>query len=308
MKRSFSGGILRGLVAAAVCLALGAGVALGRAVEVARAKTATGKVTVRAPGAAGKVKPVDGSTQFKEGDLLIVESGGRATIEFEDQATISLVGPARMQFVELTEQGRRVKLESGVITQAFVRGIALGIQTPHDAEFVLQNATGFARVVPGDKVTFQVVESDENSFTKVFRGGQYSDLDKVWTLSVRTGAPGTGPAAAKQQPAEPAGDVGALNFGSAQVKYLPKSEFRRDDLPNGGVRLTYTADDFGRVEIGDASVLFLGPDEYILFDAGGQAIEFTGVAHVYHPIDFFSFYENPIDGIDEASSSRPRRR
>ncbi len=293
---------LRFASALALCLVLGAGVAMASAVETARIQNpAPGAATVLRDGA---VTPVTASTEFKTGDQITVEAGAKMTVSFEDGSSITLVGPSSMTFGEMSSQGRRVRLDSGVITEATALGIALEVQTPYADSLVLQNGSAFARVVPGDKVTFQRLSGD---FVKVYTPGLgYQDLGSVYTVNVRDAGdpPGDPPADAD----EPRGDVEVLNLGGREVTIAPASEFSTETLPGGGVRITYTGDDFGSVEVGGETVLFLGADEYVELSPTGEVTVFTGVSHIYHPPNLNSFYDDPISDVTDLSLTRVRRR
>src|SRR6185503_3414466 len=112
--------------------------------------------------------------------------------DFADGASITLADTAILAFGEMTPKGRRVELVSGSITDATARGVALEIQAPNASEpsMVLQNAIGFARVAPGDRIVFQ---KKEGIYAKVWRNKQSTDLgENSWVLNVRDGVVSAG--------------------------------------------------------------------------------------------------------------------
>jgi hypothetical protein len=280
-------------------LALGLGIALlagdAFAAEIARPQAISGRVTVN------KGARVGPDTQLKQGDSIEVASGARITIAFEDGCQLDVAGPAKLELTEIGEGGRKVKLVSGMITQAFVRGIALGIMTDYGAELVLQNATAAARVAPGDRLTFS---RRDGSYLKVYEGTASQDLKTEWSKSLR--APGAKPA--RKPGAKTATKWARFTLGNRAITYQPASAFTKEDLEGGGTKLTYNGDDYGRVDIGIGTVLFLGNGESVVLDGTGHVTRFDGVAHVYHPIDEFSWYEEPIENVSDASVAYPRGR
>jgi hypothetical protein len=312
---------VRRVVAAAIALALVAVVAVGGAVEVAKARSTAGTSTVSRD---GQSSPVSGTTQFQEGDVLRVPSDAdRLTVEFSDGSSMSLVGPATLRFGEMSASGRRVVLASGVITEATARGVALEIQAPqpYDASMVLQNSRGFARINPGDRVKFQKLEGN---FAKVWSGGQFIDLgDTAWEMNVRSDAAVANPTPRRPSRAasnssgqspfievEPLpNDTARMTNGSKSVSFHPASKFTRERTDGNGVRLCYQGGDaeFGVVEIGINTTLFLADGECVEFDANGDVIRFEGIAHVYHPLTDALMFDEPIENAIDASPSYSKK-
>lgn len=285
------------------------------AVEVAKARSTSGvSVLMRN----GVTENVGGTTQFQEGDSLRVPTDGRMTVEFADGASVTLIGPATLRFGQMNAEGRRVVLGSGAISEAVVRGIALEIQAPSptDASFVLQNSRGFARVAVGDRVVFQKLEG---GYAKVWRGGQQTDLaETAWVLDVRGnsvtyGDPGrvVPTSAARGGRADQVGsDAVRLVLGARDIVFHPAKLFKRTDTTSGGVILCFNGpdDEFGVVEVGRDTMLFLAGGQCVEFDQYGNVLSFDGISHIYHPLSDAIFYDETVENAADASPafSKPR--
>ena len=291
-------GLSRLALALTLVLSLVVGAAFAAGAETASPSALTGRVTLN------KGSRVGPKTVFNEGDQISVSPGARLTIRLADGAELDLVGPAQLELLQLRADGNRVNLVSGYLSQAYVRGVALEIQTPYGAALVLQNSTARARVAPGDKVLFQRIEG---SYLKVYEGAKSENLQSAWTKSLR------GAAAAAAEPDAPlSGDKARIKLGARYITYLPASQFSKEDKSDGVTRLTFNGDSagngYGRVDIGIGTVLFLAPGEHVDLDAGGNVVSFNGIAHIYHPINEASFYDEPIENAADASIADPRRR
>jgi hypothetical protein len=274
-------------------LTLVAAAALAAAAETAKARQISGISTFTHGGQSANVS---GSTQFQEKDVVRVPPDGRLTVEFADGSYITIVGPATLSFGALNGDGRHVRLASGVITEANVRGVALEIQGPDgvDASLILQNAVGYARVVPGDRIIFQKKEGGAgNAYAKLWRGQKLTDVgESAWTLSVRdnvVSAPPAGPAKSAAQKVaakwtasfpihewkdHPSG--GMLVFGGLRAVYFtPVKQFNGADTERGGVRLTFVAsagpDEWGLVQV-LGTRMFLADGDWVEFDGDGELI------------------------------------
>lgn len=269
--------------------------------EAVRVASLVGRATVeRADGSSA----VDAGTTFQAGDVLRVASGSRATVRFVDESTLSLIGPSTLCFKELAPDGRRVLLESGVVSEAYMQGVALEVQTPYDVSLVLQNATGFARVAPGSAVAFQKQDGD---LAQVFHQGELRDLTGTWTLNVREGDVTTG--AVANLAGESAGPMRRVVLGGRTIAWAPPADFKVETRSEGGLRLTYTGSDFGVVKVGPHSTLFfLSQDQSITFDENGNVVQFDGISHVYHPLFDVNPYDEPVENAADASVSNPSRR
>lgn len=298
MKRSLNGlALFAGLVTLCV------GVAFAAPAELAGVQNLSGRVTVNS---GGKVVVVGSATEFKVGDVVDVHAGATMRLQFADDSYVDLVGPARLEIVQNESDGRRVRLLSGSISQAVVGAVALEIQTPYDASLVLQAATAAARVVPGTRVQFDLRSGD---FAKVYQGDRAVDLLGSWTLDVRSGNALDTSVVASADAATALPDGAArISFGRVDVVYSPADNFSRRDLDDGSVQLTYGGSDFGQVNIGLDTVLFLADGDSITFDRYGRVIQYSGMAHIYHPISEDSFYDEPIQDASDASVADPRRR
>jgi hypothetical protein len=308
------------LVALVLASALGAPPANAGAVEVAKARSTAGTSVVTR---GGKSENVSSSTQFQEGDTLRVPAGATLTVEFGDQSSLTLVGPANLRFGPMSADGRRVVLGSGVISEVTVLGVALEIQAPdpYDTSFVLQNARGFARVNPGDKVVFQKLEGQ---YARVWRGGQSSDLgESAWLLNVRdnTVSPSSTTIHAPEAPSnEVVGapiseqkvgpDTAKVVIGQHVIAFHPEQYFKRTPRPNGGLTLTFLSKDveWGIVEIGFDTTLYLADGQSVTFDEYGNVTNFDGIAHIYHPLDDAIYSDEPIENAADASPSLTRVR
>lgn len=272
------------------------------------APTDPARVDVRTTGAAS-VTGGGGATDAGK-VVRLRDASARATLSFADGATVEVVGPAVVQVVEVTPTGRRIMLVSGIVSEARVAGIALEIQTPEDASLVLQNATGFARVAPRERITFQ---RKDGEYARVHHAGSAYDLrNSPWTVNLRAPT-STGPVASPEPTRgvleKLPGDRARIRLGDRVVVVEPASGFKKTDLSGGGVRFCYEGkDDFGVVYVGSDTVLFLGPGECVDFDVNGNVTRFDGISHIYHPLDDQVPYDEPVEDAADASISRSSRR
>jgi hypothetical protein len=277
----------------------GAG-AIVESTESASVASVAGRATVER---GGDVSRVNAATVFEAGDVVRVASGSRLTIRFTDAATMALAGPAEVQFLELNPDAHRVMLRSGIVTESYGRGVASEIQTPYDASLVLQNATGFANVRPGDRVVFQKTDGD---LAQVYHQGRLQGLSGGWNLNVRSGDPATGAVAGM---ATRTANMRRFTLNNREIAFGPPEDFTVVTNADGGVRLTYNGDDFGVVKVGPHStIFFLSNGESIEFDANGNVISFNGISHIYHPLTDVIFYDEPVENAADASISGPGRR
>ncbi len=264
--------------------------------EDATVASVVGRVTLESGGEASRV---NAGTRFKAGDVVRVASGSRLTAKFADDATLALVGPAELQFVELNADARRVMLRSGVISEAYVRGVALEVETPHDGALVLQNSTGFARVRLGDRISFQKLGGD---LAQVFHQGQLQPLDGGWTLNVRSGELSTGALANAAGTDGGGASMGRMVLGGRQISWAPPEDFDVERSAKGA-RMVYTGGDYGVVKVGPHStVFFLSSGQSITFDENGNVIQFDGISHIYHPLNgALPDYDEPVENAADAS-------
>jgi hypothetical protein len=315
---------LRRVVFAALWLGLwtgAAGVAYAAPADVAKASSTGAKSTFTRDGKTAEIGP---TTELQQSDVVRVPENGRLKIEFADKSSVALVGPATTSLVEMSDKGRRMMLVSGSISEATVGAAALEIQAPDssNASVVLQNSRGSARVNPGDKIVFQKLGG---AYGKVYTNGKGSDLgDAPWVLNVRSGA--AAQAAPEQAPASPAArppgkkpflemrmegkDRAVITNGVKPIVFYPASSFTRERTQDGqGFRITFEGgdDEWGVVEIGRETTLFVAQGESIEFDSDGTVTRFSGVAHEYHPL-FDAISEDPIRDASDASPSFSRHR
>ncbi len=301
---------LSSLTGVALAAALACGVAFGGAVEVAKARPGSGTSMLTR---GSQTTAVSSSTQFQEGDVVRVPTDGRLTIEFEDGSTVSTVGPTSLRMGSMDAKGRRIVLASGVVSEAKVKGVALEIQAPnpYDASFVLQNARGFARVNPGDRIVFQKLEG---AFAKVWRGGAWTELGgEPWMLNLREAAPGrpsappapgTGKALGPGNPQDMGNGASRFVLGERSITYYPASQFTVTALQNGGASMTFhgASDAYGVVEVGRDTVFFLADGETVEFNQNGDAERFDGISHMY------PLFDQPIESPAELSPSLSKKR
>ena len=270
--------------------------------EKAKVASVVGRATIES---GEDVSRVNAATVFSAGDVVRVASGGQVSIRFEDGATALLGGPAELLFVELNPDARRIRLRSGVITEVFGRGVATEIQTPYDASLVLQNASGYARVRPGDRVAFQKINGD---LAQVYHEERYQDLTGGWTLNVRSGDLSTG-AVANRGGVGGGASMRRFTLNEREIAFGPPEDFKVETRSSGGVRLTYNGDDYGVVKVGPHStVFFLANGQSIEFDKNGDVISYDGISHIYHPLTDVIFYDESVENAADASISGPGRR
>jgi len=171
-------------VAFALMLALGAESAFAAAPETATAGEVSGSATLVS---AGKSSALRSDSKVGGGDVVKLDGGAKATIAFEDGASLSLVGPAELSFVEVSATGRRLRLVSGEIAELDIRGVATEVQTPSSASLVLQGATASATVA-GSVATFT---KHGGSYAKVWRDGRSADLSGTWSSAPAAAAAAT---------------------------------------------------------------------------------------------------------------------
>ena len=308
------------MIAAGLTLTLVAALAAAGAVEVAKARVGAGTATVTH---GGRTTDVAAGTEFREGDVVRVPTDGRMTVEFGDGASIALVGPATLLLGPMSAQGRRVVLVSGAAPEIIVRGIALEVQAPYpyDTSLVLQNAIGAARVSPGERVTFQKLEG---TYAKVWRAGQSTDLGaNQWQLNVGSGVVtdvprtvvGRSAIGDRKAPSsmreERIGENGIkLKIGGRTIIYHPAKSFTREDIGDGGLRLCFQggADDWGVVEIGLETTMFLAAGQCVEFDTYGNVVRFDGISHVYRSMLDAILTDDPIENAIDASPSYSKDR
>jgi hypothetical protein len=314
---------MRRVVSAALWLGLWAAGATAFAApdEVAKTRSTAGTSTVTHDGKTTNIGP---TTELHQNDVVRVPASGRLTIEFEDQSSVTLIGPATASLGQMDKDGRRMMLTSGSISEATVHGKALEIQAPNPSSpsIVLQNARGAARVNPGDKIVFQKLEGN---YAKVYQNGKGSDLgDAPWVLNIRSSA--AAEAATEPPPARPAAatdrqkkyfledhrmerDRGIISNGVKPIVFYPASKFdRRRSADGKGFILTFYGgdDEWGVVEIGRETTIFVANGESVEFDADGNVVRFTGVAHEYRPLFDPIYSADPIQDAHDASPTLTR--
>jgi hypothetical protein len=293
-----------------LALAVPAAAAAAAAPEVAKARTTSGASTITH---AGQTAKVNDSTQFQDGDIIRVSENSRMTVEYGDGSSLAIVGPAAIRFGQINPKGRRLVLASGTISEATIYGIAVEIQAPnpYDASLVLQNARGFARVSPGDRITFEKLEG---AFGKVWRGEKYTELGaNSWTLNARDGSVSSGPPGAgsarsgrprgvgKEQ--QLANDTIRVIVGDREVVFHPASSFGREATADGGLKLTFqgAADSWGVVEVGLETTLFVAPGQFVEFAGNGDVVRFDGISHGYGRLFAPIMWDEPIENAIDAS-------
>ena len=291
---------LRGLAGTGAAIAVLLAAAHGAEEESAKPRNTSGVSTVWRD---GKTTNVGSSTQFTQGDIVRLAEGSRLTVEYQDGASISLVGPAAMRFGQMDSQGRRVVLGSGAASEVDVKGIALEIQAPnpYDASVVLQNAKGFARVSPGDRIVFQRMGG---SFGKVWRENHYIELgSEPWTLNIRDGG------RLDHRERIVGDDVVEVTVGGVTVTFQPASQYQRTWNDDGSLGLSYKgAEGFGQVDVGDETSMYVFEGQSIAFDKNGDITEFSGTSHLNRPLFTPIQNDDPVENAADASPSLSRRR
>lgn len=300
--------------AAALALTVIAAAAVGASPEVAKARNSAGTSTFTH---AGQTAKVGDTTTIQDGDIIRVPENSRLTVEYGDGSTLAVVGPAAMRFGEITPKGRRLVLASGTISEATIYGIAVEIQAPnpYDASLVLQNARGFARVQPGDRITFEKLEG---VFGKVWRGNKYTDIGgNSWSLNARDGTVSTGPSGAVGRNRRGVGkeeqvgsDAVRVIVGDREVVFHPANSFARENTADGGLRLTFqgSGDSWGVVEVGLETTLFVAPGQSVEFSGSGDIVRFDGISHQYGRLFAPIMWDEPIENAIDASPEYGRNR
>lgn len=301
----------RRLAVAAFALALFAATELA-AVAVA-APPEPAKVNIRPTGTA-RVTPGDPATGAGA-VIRLRDEGGRVTLTHTDGGAVQVIGPATVRVLEVSDAGWRIQLVGGTVSEARVLGVPLEIQSPHDASFVLQNATGFASVT-SDRVVFQRRDGD---YARVHHAGATHDLrSDPWQLPLRN-APAAGRAGVTRTAPPPVPDTnrGPEPIGNDRDRYVlgsrvvvvePASTVKRTDLADGAKRFCNQGRDWAVVYVGTDTVLFLAPGDCVTFDRNGYVVAFDGISHIYHPLSEELPYDEPVENAADASISRSKAR
>ena len=293
---------LRGLIGTGMAILALAAAATGAQEDRARPSNVSGVATIWRE---GQTTNVSAGSEFSEGDIIRVAEGSRMTVGFSDDSSISLVGPAALRFGPMNAQGRRVVLGSGAASEIVAGAIALEVQAPnpYDASLVLQNASGFARVSPGDRIVFQ---RTDGAFTKVWHENRYTELgSSAWVLNIRDG--GRVITGREQVVGE---DAVRVVVNGVSIVFRPASQFERSWSEDGALSLSYqaSAEGFGQVDVGDETSVYVYPGQGVGIDSNGDISRFQGVSHLYRPLYERVPMDDPVENAADASPALSRRR
>jgi hypothetical protein len=84
----------------------------------------------------------------------------------------------------------------------------------------------------------------------------------------------------------------------------------RTSTADAGLVLCFrgAADEFGVVEVGRYTILFLADGQCVEFDRFGNVVKFDGISHLYHPLSDAVFFDEPVENAVEASPAFAKRR
>ena len=129
-----------------------------------------------------------------------------------------------------------------------------------------------------------------------------SDQHRGWfnsSLMVAVGTRGTAPYRA------------VITNGVKPIVFYPASAFTRERTSDGqGFRVTFTGPegDYGVVEIGRETTMFVASGEYVEFDASGNVVRSNGISYHYHPLFDALHNVDPVRDGTDASPSLSRHR
>jgi hypothetical protein len=106
-------------------------------------------------------------------------------------------------------------------------------------------------------------------------------------------------------------DRAVITNGVKPIVFYPASKFdRRRSADGSGFILTFYGgeDEWGVVEIGRETTLFLANGESVEFDADGNVVRFNGIAHEYRPLFDAIYSADPIRDATDASPTLTHHR
>ena len=240
-------------------------------------------------GAAAEMAPADsasvGDKSYGAGDTLRVGAGSSQTVRFADGTSLSVAGPAELDFVQIDSSGRRLMLRSGTIANAAVGGMAMEIQTPASASMVLQNASGMARV-SGGNVTFRKLGGE---YAQVWTGGALRPLSGTWSNAAA--APAAPPVVRTAPPAVRAARAPVVRAAAPAVRSAASGDTRADRIAQleaevarlraelGNARAAgYTGRPAKYLELGGQTIAYRPGDDFLVekTDGGGAKLTYDG--------------------------------
>jgi len=108
------------------------------------------------------------------------------------------------------------------------------------------------------------------------------------------------------------GDDGVrITIGKQDIRVHPASKFTWEETQAGGLMVCFTngaEGEWGVVEPGHASQIFLEKGQCVEFDANGQVIMSEGISHVYSGLYATLISDESVQDATEASPTKEKRR
>jgi len=245
---------------------------------------------------------------LSEGSLVVLGEGVEATVTFSDGAVMDVTGPARFTLVQMDAFMRRVDLAEGRINQFEIKEITTGIHTPYETFVAVQNGSVGVNVRPGE-VTYNLYEGEDAKVVDLNEGSQGYGLTVLTPNTpyvVTRDAPGDAPA----MRISAAGDSNSrvIRVGPRTVRLTPADGFDIVSTPTGGVTLTCTVPEgeFGTVQLGLTTVMYLASGDVLELDAGGNVLRSNAIIHSLAALDIRGVYDEAIANPGDSSPIRVR--
>ena len=148
---------LPGCVAAVLIVLFTAGIVSG-----ATSKAKVGEMVGRAMVQRDQAPAVElnAEAEFGPGDLLTLMPDAQVEIAFDNGSFLNLVGPAEVRLLQFDDKATKVALISGLINVARAAAVPMTVLTEYSVTIDMTDATGYAEVVPGDKMRFASRKGD----------------------------------------------------------------------------------------------------------------------------------------------------
>ena len=243
---------------------------------------------------------------LSEGSLLILGDGVEATVTFSDGAVMDVMGPARLSLVQMTPYMRRVDLSEGRINQFEIKEITTGIHTPYETFVAVQNGSVGVNVKPGE-VTYNLFDGADAKVVDLAEGSQgLTVLTPDTPYVVTRDAPADAMAGVVRSAGDPNSRV--IRVGPRTVRLTPADGFDVVSTPTGGVNVNCTVPEgeFGTVQLGLTTVLYLASGDVLELDAGGNVIRSNAIIHSLAALDIRGVYDEAIANPGDSSPIRVR--
>ena len=249
-------------------------------------------------------QPLAAGETLAEGSEVNLGDGVEATVTFSDGAMMSLTGPATFTLVKMDAYMRRVDLSEGRINQFEIKEITTGIHTPYETFVAVQNGTIGVNVQRGE-VTYNLFDGADAKVVDLAEGSQgLTVLTPDTPYVVTRDAPADAPAMGVPTAADPNSRV--IKVGPRSVRLTPGDGFDVVSTPTGGVTLTCIVPEgeFGTVQLGLATVLYLASGDVLELDAGANVLRSNAIVHSLAALDIRGVYDEAIANPGDSSPIR----